>query len=154
MQIDWKGWLGWAAATMVGVEMVLLVSYWEIFNPGNDGGIEVTVMIGLVGMVFGTMQWIWLRWRMSKAGLWIPATVVGWYLTAGLFILGNWHPVDSIVERFGRVGETVRACLFPVALSLPQWFLLQRQFRKAGYWIPTRLIAWLAGIGRCRAGKR
>jgi hypothetical protein len=62
-------------------------------------------------------------------------------------ILGEWHAVSAIVQRLGRFGEALRACSFPVALALPQWFLLHQQFRRAGYWIVAQLIAWLTGLG-------
>jgi hypothetical protein len=154
---DWKAWTEWIALTIVGVALALIVFCVVLNNYLAKDLLGALVTIGVASTLYGAMQWIWLRRRMSKALWWIPATVLGWYMPVGLFFLLKvaTGKVD-LVYLDQKLGWPVRIfdfCLFSIALGLPQWLFLKRQHQSAGYWIAARPLAWLAGLGLVALGE-
>jgi hypothetical protein len=139
---------------MVGVELFVL-TFCVVLNSYRFGRFAehfagVEVMIGVAATLYATMQWIWLRRRMSHALWWIPATVLGWYLAQGLLwsigvALGKLDPKNTGQLSWGE--GAILFCLGMTGLSLPQWFLMRRQFQRSFYWIIARPLAWLVGWG-------
>jgi hypothetical protein len=135
---------------MVGVELAVLTVYFVLENYLVALFARVVVTIGVAATLYATMQWIWLRRRMRNALWWIPATVLGWYLAVGL-----WWLIDVALQKLdpknaGQHSWGVGAivfCLCTTGLSLPQWFLMRRQFQRSFYWIIARPLAWLVGWG-------
>lgn len=154
VQIDWKGWLGWAVTTIVGAGLVVVIVYFcfpfaETFTANDSLARRVVELLslGIAGTTFATMQWIWLRRHVRKAGWWIAATVVSWYVAIGLEILLISLPLDRLGAKLEMAARISGFCLLGVAASLPQWFLLRRKFFRAGYWLAARPLGWVAGLG-------
>jgi hypothetical protein len=152
--IDWKGWFGWVAAAIVGAIFVVVIVYFcfpfvETFTA--SGGLArhmaELLSLGIAGTVFATMQWMWLRRRVRKAGWWIAATVFGWYVVIGLEDLLFWLRLDKLGDAFETAAGLSAFCLIAATANLPQWFLLRREFFRAGYWLAARPLGWLAGLG-------
>lgn len=154
VQIDWKGWLGWVATASVGAGLVVVIVYFcfrfaETFT-ANDSlarGVADLLSLGIAGIAFATVQWIWLRRRMKKAGWWIAATVVSWYVAIGLDFLLTSLPLDRLGGKLEMAADISGLCLLGATATLPQWFLLRREFFRAGYWLVARPLGWLAGLG-------
>lgn len=151
---DWKGWLGWLAATMVGTELVVLIVYflfpYIVGDPLKGSLIQRLlwiVLIGLPGPAIATMQWICLRRRIRKAGWWITVAVVGWYMVLGLSALRSLPAVERFSAKFETTADIISVCLLGAVMSLPQWLLLRQKFLGAAYWIVARPLGWLAGYG-------
>jgi hypothetical protein len=150
VRFNWNAWITWVALTMVGVELAVL-TFGVVLNLA--GGVatkigdfaEVEVTIGVAATLCATMQWIWLRRRMSNALWWIPATVLGWYLAEGLFVAVA-PPLEPKNGPSWRLWAIV-FCLCLTAPSLPQWFLMRRQFQRSFYWVIARPLASLVGWG-------
>jgi len=151
---DWKGWLGWVAATMVGAELVVFIIYFLfphiVSDPLRGSLIQQLVWIGMIGMpgpTIATVQWIWLRRRVRKAAWWIVAAVTGWYVVLGLSALRGLPPIERFTAKFETTTDIISFCLLGAAMSVPQWLLLRRRFFEAGYWIAARPLGWLVGFG-------
>jgi|SRR5215472_207326 len=153
VRFDWKAWIEWTGLTMVGVDLALIVFCVVANNYLAEtwkGGI---VTVGVAATLYATMQWIWLRRRMSHALWWIPATVLGWYLAEGLFLLSTVALRKSDPKNADELTSwnwvvlAIVFCLCMTGLSLPQWFLMRRQFQRSSYWIVARPLAWLVGLG-------
>lgn len=152
--IDWKGWLGWVAVTMVGAGLVVVIVYFcfplaEIFTTnGSLARLVVELLsLGIAGTSFATMQWIWIRHRMRKGGWWIAATVVSWYVVIGLdFLLGSLS-LNGLGAKLEMTVRISAVCLIAVTANLPQWFLVRRKFFRADYWLVARPLGWVAGLG-------
>lgn len=151
---DWKGWLAWVAATMLGAEMVVLIVYFLFPNIVNDPlegslihQLAWIVLIGLPGPTVAIMQWTCLRRRIRKAAWWIAVAAAGWYMVLGLSAVRNLPAVERFGRKFETTADIISLCLLGVVMSLPQWFLLQRRFFAAGFWIAARPLGWLAGYG-------
>jgi hypothetical protein len=139
VRFNWNAWITWVALTMVGVDLALIVFCAVLNNYLIDRLAEhfagAVVTIGVAATLYATMQWIWLRRRMSNALWWIPATVLGWYLAAGLFwltavALEKLDPKNP--DQAASWGEwAIVFCLCMTGLSLPQWFLMRRQFQRS-----------------------
>jgi len=149
--IDWKAGLYWEATTFVAVEMVVLIFYVAFKTNLFDKALTSVMVVGVASVLFGCTQWLWWRKRVRNAHCWIAATVFGWCLGTALFAtygaLYSLPKVEQFVDKLGWPGAAFCLCLVPIGFVAPQWFLLRKNFRKAGYWITVRPLAWLAGFG-------
>jgi hypothetical protein len=152
--IDWKGWLWWVAAMIVGANLVVIIVYFsfpfvETFT-AKDSPAQIALellSLGIAGTTFATMQWIWLRRRMRKPGWWIAATVVSWYVAIGLDFLVSSLPLNRFGAKFEMAARISVLFLIAITANLPQWFLVRRMFFGASYWLAARPLGWLAGLG-------
>jgi len=85
------------------------------------GTLALIVLSGVIGL----SQWLFLRQRISNAGWWIFASILGW----GLVSLGALSPVknESILGQLFAVG-------LPPALvtSFAWWYLLKQPPKSDG----------------------
>jgi len=146
-ELDWKGWLGWMTATMAGVQLVVIIvfvcwaggldDYWW----GNLG------MASMGGISLGVCQWIWLRRRLVNAWWWIVSTFLGWDLAMLLVKVLDVENLNA-TGALSQLARMIELLAIPVAVSLPQWLLIRRQFQKAAWWwIVARPLSWIAGVG-------
>lgn len=144
-KFDWKGWLGWMAVTMAGVQLVVLIVCFYFAANLNDHWWGDLAMVSVAGISLGVCQWIWLRRRLDRAWWWIVLTLLGWYLAAPLVkVLG----ADDSTGALSRLVPLIAFLALPLAFSLPQWLLIRRQFQKAAWcWVVARPLAWLMGLG-------
>ena len=97
---------GWVLATAGGwILGVLLIVVLGRLN-WMEGPPDLDLAFLLMGLTIGMGQWLLLRRRLSQAGWWIGATVVGWGL-AGLLTTGN------TVDQF----ELITVGLFPACAT-------------------------------------
>lgn len=155
LSFDWKAWLGWILATLVGIELCVLCLY----PPVRYGLIDESPAIGIpailasAGTILGTAQWFWLRRRSTVGAWWIAATIGGWLLAwSGGFLL------TVVLNRIAVGGSKGKAfinspfadiliySLSSVLIALPQFFLLRRHVSRSGWWIAARPLSWLAGV--------
>jgi hypothetical protein len=144
-EFDWKGWLGWMTATMVGVQLVVLILFFagEVKLVDHWWGALTTMSVA--GISLGVCQWVWLRRRFVHGGWWILSTLSGWCLAWLLLFL--WDDSNATGVLSGLM-VALRLLAIPAAFGLPQWFFMRRQFQEcAWWWIVARPIAWLAGLG-------
>ena len=150
---DWKGWLGWMAATMVGVQLVMLILFLSDPELEHHWWGQLTIA-SWAGISLGSCQWIWLRRRLAKGRLWILSTLLGWYLVwlvEKVFDFDDSNPTGALSWLI----FAIKLLAIPLAFSLPQWLFIRRQFQKAAWlWIVARPLAWIAGIGLLALAER
>ena len=96
------------------------------------------ILFPVVGLLSGTLQYLLLRRYLPRLAGWIPATFLGWllpfvigFLATRLFIPGNstaWIVLGLFV--FGTV------------IALPQWWVLRKRVKQAGWWVPYFGFGW------------
>ena len=94
--------------------------------PGVFGG--VLIVSGLVvcgGAVTGTLQWLILRKKVSKAGWWILACVAGWGLIMPIVKARPWGALESSSAETLFTFIAVAAMLGAVLGGVMTWLLRQ-----------------------------
>ena len=108
----------------------------------TDDFIGVYVLLPMLGLLFGVLQYLLLRRYFPRMGWWIAAMVLGWVLplillflsSAGLFPALGVDPVWS-----GALGFVL---LFGAPIGLCQWFVLRRRIHRAAWWILASILGW------------
>lgn len=110
-RVVWRFWFQWVLVTAVS---------WAV---GVLGGV-------LFGAVVGVAQWLVLRRHIPRAGWWVLASTVGWFVA-----LNVSGALDRVLDWTlwyisGAVGG--------MAVGAAQWLVLRRRVARAGWWmLPT-----------------
>ncbi len=114
------------------------------------------IMLGMVGAIVGTSQWLVLRRQLARAGWWVAVTAVG--LSAGLTTavvviekggaLLTGGPVRLATTGLGGLAAAVAllGILGGIALGIAQWLYLRRRTRATAGWIWSNTLALTAGL--------
>jgi hypothetical protein len=163
-------WLRWVAANAVGEMLGLGLTFAAVAlvtaRLQNQAGVAVVLFSFLFAVASGAIeatlvglaQWRAMRpwfptitrrawWLATLAGA-LAAYVLG-YLPSTLMSLGEEatqapaaEPPQWIVlllaAGLGLVGGAV--------LSFAQWLVMRRKVKRAGWWIPANMLAWLVGM--------
>ncbi len=162
-------WLRWIIANslgeVVGLGVVGAGGYLVTTRIGEEpsppaaigGGVVVVLLGALEGGVVGSAQWLVLRRPLPalRARAWVIATVVG---AVAAWLIGM---IPSSAAALGGSGNAaareppaaavlVLAALLGIVagviLASPQWLVLRRQVRAAGWWLPANAAAWMVGM--------
>lgn len=149
--------IGIGLAAGVGVTLVWALEP-MVGTPGVLAGAGVMVVAGtLEGLAVGLAQGTVLRGQIKVMRLraWVLATALGafiaWILGMLPSTLMNFEQATNAdpVEINNLVMYTMAAgmgfVLGPI-LGLPQWIVLRRYVRKAGWWILANALAWAVGM--------
>ena len=142
-RVGWGFWLWWVLATTVG--------WFSGFIVGSVGGyavMEILPSYGNVALVawggvvlgagVGIFQWLVLRRRVSRAGWWVLASILG---LAGGAVVGTTAVAlaGGDPTTWGVVGGWV---VGGAMAGLMQWFVLRRQVSRAGWWVLASTVGW------------
>ncbi len=161
-------WLRWVIANAVGELLglgpvafaaILLV---RLFSEGSGPealfGLGLFTLLGAFeGAVVGLAQWLVLRRRLPALTRrsWISATVAG---AAAAWLLGMLPStiMSLIGDGGGAIPEPEGAGIHIMAagtgfvsgaiLAAPQWRILRRHIRGAGWWVLANALAWAAAM--------
>jgi hypothetical protein len=98
------------------------------------------VLLPMLGLLIGVLQYLLLRRYLPRMVWWIPATVLGWALPLllGLASVG-WlpalaiDPVWSGALGFALIGASIGVC---------QWLVLRRRIHRATLWVLASILGW------------
>ena len=150
MTIGWGWWLFWVMANLAG----WAVLGWVTAGFTTGGWAETLSLSPLVlflsWVVPGVLQWLVLRRKVSRAGWWVLATTVGYFVgwNGAIVLVGvvGWLGSNYVS---GIVGETVGWILlwgsYGAIIGVPQWLVLRRQVARAGWWVLVSTVAWVGG---------
>jgi hypothetical protein len=120
------GW--WVAASAVGGTLVGIggASY------GSKVEVNLVIVYGLVGIIFGTLQWLVLRRQISRSGWWMVMSLLGWALTVPVLqsldrlgLMRGLSETIGLILGFGLAGTVVGI----VTGGLLVWLLWQSSGR-------------------------
>jgi hypothetical protein len=149
----WPFYTAWIAATVASLPIAGAIGFVIIQQAVAvlGGRIEVGgqshitedylyswVFFSMFGLVMGVLQYLLLRGRVPRAGWWIGATVIGWGVLPRL--LGAVVPA----EVTSAPAPALAAALLGGLVALPQWWLLRRWVRQAGWWLVANCLGWSA----------
>ena len=154
-------WWRWTLATALGefagfavpaiVGAVVAATLGTAAIVAND--VILTVAVSLAGMVegitLGYVQWRVLRMRLPRmtAREWVVPTA----LAAGIAYLFGMTPATlanilSTDSPLFFVVVVIASMLILLSIGTAQWLTLRHYLRRAGWWIPANILAWLFGL--------
>ncbi len=150
---NWLFWLGWVAASEIGILLAACAMVGSIFIAKatvagvNEDRLAGVLLFPILGASLGASQWVVLRTRISKAGWWILATVVG--LLGGVVLGGGAVQALSYVTGRPwnwdfRPGLLTLYAIMGLSLGLTQLPVLWRHIKGAAVWILASMVGWLA----------
>ena len=150
MALDWRLWLWWVVAGVVGWGVGWGLGWSEVEFLSVDvaaaeyGGVVVGVTVA------GVLQWLMLRQRMARAAWWIVASLVSGVVAGGvIFGVGGDAGFTAEVARDLDVGWVVEAGLYGAVLGVLQWLVLRGQVALSGLWVLASTVGWIVGDPVC-----
>lgn len=138
-------YLSWIVAN--GLAGALSVALLIMTHALKEEPLRIFVSPGLVGLVFGIMQWLILRNKLPSSFWWVPATIGGMYLAALSGVMTYF--VGLLFKLFDAMkgGET-RSLLEPIIMTAGlmfgvwQWLVLSRRVSHSSLWIIVSAVGW------------
>jgi len=151
----WLFYPGWVALSAISIPIAWSIT-WAIVSrivQVVGGRIQVAgqshitedfiggyVLLPMLGLLIGLLQYLLLRRYLPRMVWWIPATVLGWALPLllGLASVG-WlpalaiDPVWSGALGFALIGASIGVC---------QWLVLRRRIHRATLWVLASILGW------------
>ena len=101
--------------------------------------LDLALILVILGLAGGFMQWLVLRRRIAGTGWWVPASTLGFpaalVIAVGAMRLGG----DSVATPI------LLGVLFGILSGILPWLVLRRQVARAGWWVPAHLLGSLVG---------
>jgi hypothetical protein len=159
-RVGWAFWLQWVAVTMVGSTVggtLVGALMWT-----GDAALIASTSLLLFGICVGLGQWLILRQRIHKAGLWVAASLAGWTIGGITFQTIYWV-VETIAHKtmgsqailavvYGFVvGGVVGLIVGGFSVGIAQWFILRIQMNRAGWWVLASTVSWGTGLAASAA---
>ena len=164
LMLRWRWVKANSLAELVGLGLtaflsVVAFSYWENVHPIWIAVIMILAGTLLEGVFVGYVQWQVLKNHLQGLSLkaWATATAVGagiaWSLgmipstLLGLADAGDaGQPMPEISAWLMLFLAAMMGLLLGPVLGMPQWWILRRHVKRAGWWIPANALAWMAGM--------
>ncbi len=150
MALDWRLWLWWVVAGVVGWAAGWglgwsEVEFWSVdIAAAEYGGVVVGVT------VVGALQWLMLRRQLAGAAWWIVASLVSGVVAGGvIYGVGGDAGFTAEVARDLDVGWVVEAALYGAVLGVLQWLVLRWQVALSGLWVLASTVGWVVGDPVC-----
>ena len=102
------------------------------------------VLLPVLSVLTGLVQYGFLRHSLPRMGWWVPATVAGWLLGMLLIALPGWLGwIDTPLNNLYLI-----LLLMGSSIGVVQWALLRRRrVARAGWWIAANVLGWgLLGV--------
>jgi hypothetical protein len=101
--------------------------------------LDLALIVVILGLAGGFMQWLVLRRRIAGTGWWVPASTLGFpaalVIAVGAMRLGG----DSVATPI------LLGVLFGILSGILPWLVLRRQVARAGWWVLAHLLGSLVG---------
>lgn len=156
-------YLGWVVVTASGLAIGFIVSFIIIFlimrvigNTIQVGDLTAPtedvimgyILVPILGLSIGCLQWLVLRRYLPRMGWWILATCLGMLLANRIS-----DPLRSLVTSLDfEIDSDYLDIIFTTILiggsiGLLQWFVLRKHVSRVSWWIPANVIGWVLSFG-------
>jgi hypothetical protein len=98
------------------------------------GLVLIVIILGLAG---GFMQWLVIRRRIAGTGWWVPASTLGFPVALVM--------AEGAMRLVGIPSPILLGVLFGILSGILPWLVLRRQVARAGWWVPAHLLGSLVG---------
>ncbi len=92
------------------------------------------VLLPVLGLLTGLVQFLLLRRYLPRMGWWIAATVLSWLLLLVVLRLSALFPSTLSIALAGVV--------IGGSIGLPQWLVLRQRVHRAALWILASVLGW------------
>jgi hypothetical protein len=150
----WFFYPAWAALTAISIPIAALVAWLVLTQVENvvGGTIQVGgrgritedyllayILVPVLGLVAGSLQYLLLRRHLARMGWWIAATTLGLLmgLVAGRLMLFGMH--STLDATWLGVLATA---LIGGSMGLAQWLVMRQLVRHAAWWIVANVLGW------------
>ena len=171
-QAGWGIWLGWIAASTVGMFVGFIASFFAIvfiamlteLVPGLgdvDWLGDLVFGIGL-GVGVGVLQWVvlWIFLELQSVGigagelkwsvLWQQVSRAGWWVLASVAacygIINSGFIFISEPFRFDPLRIIGVVALGGAVAGILQWLVLRGKVSRAGWWVLASTVGWALGV--------
>jgi hypothetical protein len=144
--VGWRLWLWWVLASTTGLALGFAGGYAAGFAIGGaiSGIASQSVFGAMVGVSFGTTQWLVLRRRVSRAGWWVLATTLG--MGVGFALVRAMTPTVSRMVGGGPMYGLVNGAIVGTLIGAMQWLVLRWKVSRAGWWVPASALGMAVGL--------
>jgi hypothetical protein len=136
-------WVWWVVASSVGLALGFAAGFAVGFAIG--GALSAIASQGVFGAVVGasvgTMQWLVLRRKVSRAGWWVLASTLG--MGVGFALVRAATPMVSRILGGGPLYGVVNGAVVGTLVGMMQLLVLRGQVSRAGWWV----LASALGMG-------
>ena len=157
-KIRWSIWLQWVLASMFGYgvgaalgnavlnsipPMACMQSFSDslierLTNfPCILPALDLALLVVILGLAGGFMQWLVLRRHIFATGLWVPASGLGFPIS--LIV------ADGVGRRLDIATPILIGVSFGVLSGILPWIVLRRKITGAGWWVLAHLLGSLVG---------
>ncbi len=154
-------YLGWVVLTAISLPLAWIFSWVIIYlimaivggtmQVGDHTGptediVGSYIVIPMIGLSLGCLQWLILRRYLPRMGWWIVATCLGLLLAFGISfnLSGLAHSLGFEIDNDWSILYTM--VLLGGSIGLLQWFVLRRYVSRAGWWIIASVAGWILAV--------
>jgi hypothetical protein len=155
----WGLWLQWVLASILGYSvgttignalanlipaMTCTQSFSDTFIdrltnfPCIQPSLGLILIVVILGLAGGFMQWLVLRRHIAGTGWWVPASALG-------FPIALVVATRAEMSLGGDASPILLGVAFGVLSGLLPWLVLNRRVPRAGWWVPAHLLGSLVG---------
>jgi len=99
--------------------------------------LDLALIVIILGLAGGFMQWLVLRRRIAGTGWWVPASTLGFPVAL--------VTAEGAMRLVGIPSPILLGVLFGILSGILPWLVLRRQVARAGWWVPAHLLGSLVG---------
>jgi hypothetical protein len=100
------------------------------------------VLLPVLGLVTGSLQYLLLRRYLPRMGWWIAATFLGWLLVTVTLGFFAFFALFSTTPPSPALGFVFASVFIGSSTALFQWLLLRQRVHRAALWILTSALGW------------
>lgn len=157
----WTFYPGWVVSSAISIPIAWFFSWTVVSQIARvvGGTIQVAgrtritqdfvlvyVLLPVLGLSIGALQYLLLRRLFPRIEWWIAATVLGWALPL-LLVRLLAEPSFPALNVGPVLAEALGLAFAGAAVGLFQWLVLRRRIPRAALWILACILGWgLAGL--------
>jgi hypothetical protein len=103
-------------------------------------GLSPFIVVLVSGIIAGALQGAFLRSYTRPVIIWLAASGIGWILAYGL--MRYFYATTDAYSLLPTAGELSLGFGMGLLAGIPQWLILQAQWRTADWWLVSTVLCW------------